>query len=166
MELQHLLQNFISQARDSDEIRVYNSASLRHELANFLQLQLEKESYGVQVGRKAEAVVLDAKEHDFLKAEIDVYVFQISGAGQYAVQVQVIDENDESSTADEIKRQLNFLQALKQHGFTQPHLLLAQKAPVDETGLQLLLTDNLHWQELQSTSQDVNGPWKCAVLAV
>lgn len=164
MELQHLLQNFISQARDSDEITVCNSANLRHELANFLQLQLEKECYGVQVGRKAEAVVLNAKEHSFLKVEIDVYVFQISGAGQHAV--QVFGEKDGNSMTSEIKRQLDFLQALKQHGFTQSFLLLAQETPIDVTELKLLLPDKLVWQELQPMFQDVNGPWKYVVLPV
>lgn len=166
MQLQHLLQNFISQARGSDQIRVYNSASIRHELANFLQLQLDQKDYGVQVGRGADAVVLGAKEHDFLETEIDVYAFQISGAGQHAVQVHVIDRQDGSSPTNDVKRQLQFLQALKQHGFTQSYLLLAQKTPSTEIELTLLFPDKLVWQELQPTSQNINVPWKCAVLPI
>lgn len=54
MKLQSFLQRFISLARESEQITIYNQAVLLHELTTLLQQHLPEERYGVQISRNTE----------------------------------------------------------------------------------------------------------------
>ncbi|WP_187264674.1 hypothetical protein [Pontibacter beigongshangensis] len=166
MELQSFIQKFISYARESEQITIYNKASLLHELALFLEQHLQMGDYDVQISRQAEQVVMGAKGEDFTKEVIDLYVYQITGKEQYAIQLYVMDGEENSPAVAAPKDELYFLKSLKHHGFRQAHLLLIRSEKVDEAEIVLPKTYSVEWQELQRLSQGGNGLWVCAVLTV
>ena len=166
MELQSFIQKFISYARESEQITIYNKAVLLHEFASFLEQHLQEGNYDVQISRQAEQVVMGAKGKDFAKEVIDLYVYQITGKEQYAIQLYVMDGEEKSPAASAPNDALYFLKSLKQHGFRQAHLLLIRNLKVDEPEIVLPPLYYVEWQELQPLSQDSNGPWMCAVLTV
>lgn len=166
MELQSLLQRFISFARESEQITVYNHAGLLHDLATFLQQNLVEDRYDVQLERRVEHVVMDAKNEGFAKEAIDLYIYQTIGKEQCAIQVIVHDEQGRNEAVSEIENNLLFLRSLKKHGFKEAYLLLTHKAHTDEADLELPQCFLMEWQELQPTSQDRNGPWLSTVFSV
>ena len=91
-------------------------------------------------------------------------MYQITGKEQYGVQVAVCDGQGKGEAAPGLRAHLQFLESLKKHGFKEAHLLLACKAPIDDTQAKFPLPYQAVWQELQPVTQDRNGPWGCAVL--
>ncbi|WP_114780606.1 hypothetical protein [Botryobacter ruber] len=163
MKLQHLLQEFFAFAREAENITIYNKTGLLHNLANFLQQHLKEKDYGLQISRNAGEVVVEAMKDDLNREAIDLYVYQVAGKEQYAVQVSVYNKTV-SEEAGDLEAQLQFLQSLKAHGFKDTFLLLVRNEHAGKAAIKL--PEQAHWQELQPASQDNNGPWFCALISV
>ena len=166
MRLQHLLQKFFAFAKETENLTIYNKTGLLHDLANFLQQHLKEKDYGLQISRNAGDVVVGAKKDNFGKEAIDLYVYQVAGKEQYAVQVSVYNKTISEEEAGDLEEQLEFLLSLKEHGFQDAFLLLVRNEHTDKAAIKLSEHAQVHWQELQPASQDNNGPWVCALISV
>lgn len=174
MQLKQLIQDFIAVARSSNAIGLYNKAGLRHDLANFIRKRLPAEQCGVQVEREVEAVVMDVKETRFSKERMDIYLFEVAGKEQFAIQIQVLSEANGGGMIQEAVENLKFLEQLTAHGFRTTCFLVACKVsavlegttPPQAPEVQRIGAYAIQWQELQPASQDSNGAWKCFVVMI
>jgi hypothetical protein len=174
MRLEQLIQDFIAVARSSYEIGLYNKAGLRHDLANYIRGRLPAEQYGVQLEREVEAVVMDGQESPFNQERMDIYLFELAGKEQFAIQIQVVAETGSGGMVQKAAENIQFMERLIQHGFRTACLLVARKVPAVPDGanpprepeVQRVEAYAIQWQELQPASQDSNGAWKCFVVTV
>ncbi|WP_192825181.1 hypothetical protein [Rufibacter sp. LB8] len=164
MQLRHYLQKFIHYAREAKQVTIYNKAGLVHDLANFLQENLPKENFGVQLHRKAKEVVVNTNGEGLAKEAIDLYVFHIAGKEQHALQVIVYGGQSSENMTSEIQHQLRLMKSLKEEGFLETHLFLAcQQHTQEEEEEHPSFPLQMEWQELQPVTQDRNGSWICAI---
>ena len=162
MLLHPLINDFVSKVKSSGKIELYNAAGLRHELASFLEWKLPADRYGIQVEREAQAVVLEASHTVFQVANLDVYIFERAGKGQFCLQILAQSHQNPFSWAEALK-QVKFLEQLSSHGFQECGLFFAcqRHAFLSEQALKnSILGYAVKWEELLPASQDNNGPWK------
>lgn len=170
MVLKQLILDFISVINTSSQVEIYNKAGLRHTLVSFLEGELDDNTYGIQVEREPKSVVLGAVNENFPEGSLDIYIFELSGKGQFCVQVLVGDIQD-SFSRTAVLAQVSFLKGLAANGFKENGLLFAyqlRSLSAEEEFIsemnEVLPDYAIEWRELLPVSKDVNGPWMCFYL--
>ncbi|MCJ8166022.1 hypothetical protein MKJ04_14340 [Pontibacter sp. E15-1] len=163
MLLEPLIKDFVSEFRTLLHVELYNTAGLRHELVSYLDGALSLENYGVQVERKATAVVLEPYEAVSQEAILDIYIFERAGKGQFCIQVMAVSSPDQGSWA-EASKNIRFLEELSAHGFRETGFFFAYQQPGQHLEIELIFqrsepSYSMVWQELTPASHDSKGPW-------
>lgn len=163
MLLEPLIKDFVSEFKTLLHVELYNTAGLRHELVSYVEKALSPEEYGIQVERKATAVVLEPNEAFSQEAILDIYIFERTGKDQFCIQVMAVSSPDQGSWAEAFKN-IRFLEELSAHGFREAGLFFAYQQPSQHLETELMFQRSepgysIVWEELAPTSHDSKGPW-------
>nr|AIE98228.1 hypothetical protein [uncultured marine thaumarchaeote KM3_04_H06] len=113
IHFEHIVDDFASQI-SKGEIKIYNEASIQHELASFLRII---PNYEIQLERNVNYFKLNKKR--FVKRDIDIVLFNKTKTRKFAIEIKYPTGNSgEPEQMYKFCEDLRFLEQLKESGFT------------------------------------------------
>lgn len=124
LDLKKLIDQFLEYSEMDEDFELYNEAGLQHELAWFLRKQFESTKYRLQLERNVSDIGLTLNIDDFIKKEMDIYIYEKGANEKYCVELKFPMKGAFPRRMYQTFEDVNFLESLKlKAGFHEVALL-------------------------------------------